>query len=113
MAALHAGSMGSRLCAGTTTKLGAPVCSGYFRSRSQTRGWGMEWILKLEVAGGEGPSLDVMEISKPDDLGDIANLGLTLAEAKQLLARARSPARRQANTRAGGRFVPAAKMFVR
>jgi hypothetical protein len=28
-----------------------------------------------------------MEISKPDDLGDIANLGLTLAEAKQLLAR--------------------------
>ncbi len=28
-----------------------------------------------------------MEISKPDDLGDIANLGLTLTEAKQLLAR--------------------------
>jgi hypothetical protein len=27
-----------------------------------------------------------MEITKPDDLGDIANLGLTLAEAKQLLA---------------------------
>jgi hypothetical protein len=31
--------------------------------------------------------VDIMEISKPDDLGDIANLGLTLAEAKQLLAR--------------------------
>jgi hypothetical protein len=31
--------------------------------------------------------MDIMEISKPDDLGDIANLGLTLAEAKQLLAR--------------------------
>jgi hypothetical protein len=30
--------------------------------------------------------VDVMEISKPDGLGDIANLGLTLAEAKQLLA---------------------------
>jgi hypothetical protein len=28
-----------------------------------------------------------MEISKPGDLGDIANLGLTLEEAKQLLAR--------------------------
>jgi hypothetical protein len=28
-----------------------------------------------------------MKISKPDDLGDIANLGLTLPEAKQLLAR--------------------------
>ena len=50
-------------------------------------GWGMEWILKLVAAGGEGPSVDIMEISKPDDLGNIANLGLTLAEAKQLLAR--------------------------
>ena len=27
-----------------------------------------------------------MEISRPDGLGDIANLGLTLSEAKQLLA---------------------------
>ena len=47
----------------------------------------MKWILKLAAAGGEGPWVDVLEISKPDDLGDIANLGLTLAEAKQLLAR--------------------------
>ena len=31
--------------------------------------------------------MDIMEISKPDDLGDIANLGLTLTEAKHLLAR--------------------------
>jgi len=31
--------------------------------------------------------VDIMKISKPDDLGDIANLGLTLTEAKQLLAR--------------------------
>ena len=31
--------------------------------------------------------MDIMEISNPDDLGDIANLGLTLTEAKQLLAR--------------------------
>ena len=29
---------------------------------------------------------DVMEIGRPDDLGDIADLGLTLAEAKLLLA---------------------------
>ena len=28
-----------------------------------------------------------MKISKPDDIGDIANLGVTLTEAKQLLAR--------------------------
>ncbi|HTW70147.1 MAG TPA: hypothetical protein VME47_09695, partial [Acetobacteraceae bacterium] len=31
--------------------------------------------------------MNIMKISKPDDLGDIANLGLTLTEAKQLLAR--------------------------
>jgi len=42
--------------------------------------------LRLAAAGGEGPCVDIMETSKPDDLGDIANLGLTLAEAKQLLA---------------------------
>jgi len=47
----------------------------------------VEWILKLAVAGGEGPCVDIMEISKPEALGDIANLGLTLTEAKQLLAR--------------------------
>jgi hypothetical protein len=51
------------------------------------RGWGVEWILRLAAAGGEGPCVDIMQINKPDDLGDIANLGLTLAEAKQLLAR--------------------------
>jgi hypothetical protein len=28
-----------------------------------------------------------MDISRPDGLGEIANLGLTLAEAKQLLVR--------------------------
>ena len=47
----------------------------------------MEWILKLTAAGDEGPCVDIMEISKPDELSDIANLGLTLAEGKQLLAR--------------------------
>jgi len=35
---------------------------------------------------GEGPCTDIMEIYRPDDLGDIANLGLTLSEAKRLLA---------------------------
>jgi hypothetical protein len=29
----------------------------------------------------------VLEISRPNDLSEIANLGLTLPEAKQLLAR--------------------------
>ncbi|MEA2731479.1 MAG: hypothetical protein QOF70_5954, partial [Acetobacteraceae bacterium] len=29
------------------------------------RGWGVEWILRLAAAGGEGPCVDIMEISKP------------------------------------------------
>jgi len=42
-------------------------------------------LVKIGVEG-EGPCTDVMEIRRPDDLVDIANLGLTLAEAKRLLA---------------------------
>ena len=37
-------------------------------------------------AEGEGQCTDVMEIIRPADLGDIADLGLTLADAKVLLA---------------------------
>jgi hypothetical protein len=37
-------------------------------------------------AEGEGQTTDVLEIDRPDDFGDIANLGLTLCEVKQLLA---------------------------
>jgi len=46
------------------------------------------WILRLVKIGveGEGPCTDIMEIRRPDDLVDIANLGLTLSEAKRLLA---------------------------
>jgi hypothetical protein len=35
---------------------------------------------------GEGQSTDVMEINRPDNLGDIADLGLTLTEAKRRIA---------------------------
>ncbi len=42
-------------------------------------------LVKIGTAG-EGPCTDIMEIRRPDDLVDIANLGLTLAEAKLLLA---------------------------
>jgi hypothetical protein len=46
----------------------------------------MEWTLRLvgTEMDGQSRSFDVMEISRPDGLSDIANLGLTLAEAKQL-----------------------------
>src|SRR3954466_3399634 len=46
------------------------------------------WIVKLVsigAAGGER-STEVMRIARPDDLTDLATLGLTLAEGKQLLA---------------------------
>ena len=48
----------------------------------------MAWIVKLVsigAAGGER-STEVMRIARPDDLTDLATLGLTLAEGKQLLA---------------------------
>jgi hypothetical protein len=73
----------------------------------------MVWILRLVKVGAEaeGQALDVMEINRPDDLGDIANLGLTLAETKRLLARlqqeivaaqvSKHAARRPACTRCG------------
>jgi hypothetical protein len=38
-------------------------------------------------AEGEGACADVMQIHRSSDLGDIASLRLTLAEAKRLLAR--------------------------
>jgi hypothetical protein len=46
------------------------------------------WILRLVKTGaeGDGQSADVIEINKPDDLGDIAHLGLSLSEAKMLVA---------------------------
>src|SRR3954468_14731703 len=49
----------------------------------------MGWVVQLVETGtgSRARSVDVMEISRPNDLGDIANLGLTLPEAKQLLAR--------------------------
>ena len=48
----------------------------------------MAWISRLVKTGAEGedPDTGLMEIKRPDGLGDIANLGLTLSEAKLLLA---------------------------
>jgi len=45
-------------------------------------------MLRLVKIGaeGEGPCTDVMEISRPEDLGNVADLGLTLTEAKRVLA---------------------------
>jgi len=46
------------------------------------------WVLRLVKidAEGEGQATDVMEIERPGELADIADLGLTLDETKRLLA---------------------------
>jgi hypothetical protein len=53
--------------------------------------WGssMRWVLRLIKTGMPSgvAGADVIEISRPDSVADIADLGLTLSEAKQLLAR--------------------------
>ena len=45
------------------------------------------WIVRVVKTGaeGEGPCTDVMEINWPDSLDDIADLNLTLVDAKLLL----------------------------
>ena len=99
---------------GTGAKRGRQRELGSFSLFSE-RGWGVGWIVRLVEAGAEGSGVEIVEITKPDDLGDIANLGLTLAEAKQLLAElsGRSPARRRKGTRSGGLFAPAPMGFAR
>jgi hypothetical protein len=49
----------------------------------------MGWVLRLVESGADGSSdgVDVLEIERPRDLGDLADLGLTHADGKQLLAR--------------------------
>src|SRR5689334_24696458 len=49
----------------------------------------MGWVLRLVESGADGSSdsIDVLEIERPGDLGDLADLGLTHAEGKQLLTR--------------------------
>jgi hypothetical protein len=49
----------------------------------------MAWVLRLVETGIDCPSrvIEVLDIRLRGDIGDIANLGLTLAEAKQILAR--------------------------
>jgi len=67
-------------------------------------GWGsrMGWVVRLIEMGTDKParSVDVLEFGQPRDFGDIASLGLTLAEAKQLGAADRFA------ERAGGDELP-------
>jgi hypothetical protein len=49
----------------------------------------MGWVVRLVKTDGNVRSLgfDVLEINRPDDVGDVAQVGLTLAEGRMLLAR--------------------------
>jgi len=71
-------------------------------------------MLRLVRIGAEGewPCTDVLEIRRPDGLVDIANLGLTLAEAKPLLPafNGKSLSRRPGTTPFGGRAAHAVAM---
>src|SRR3954470_17704304 len=73
---------------GDRREIGGATAVGYIRPRSLTEGGCVAWVLRLVEIGteGEGSCADVVEISRPDGLVDIADLGLTLAEAKLVLA---------------------------
>jgi len=73
---------------GDRREIGGATAVEYFRARSLTEGGYVAWVLRLVEIGaeGEGSCADVVEISRPDGLVDIADLGLTLAEAKLVLA---------------------------
>ena len=45
----------------------------------------MGWVLRLVETGVEGPlgSVDVLEIDRPGNLDDLADLGLRLPDGKQ------------------------------
>src|SRR3954462_5241483 len=78
------------IATGSAQRLGGWRREPYDRSgRLPAGGSWMGGVLRLVETGTDSRarSVDVLEISRPNDLGDIANLGLTLPEAKQLLAR--------------------------
>ena len=75
--------------AGTAASLGVRGPALYFRVCCPTRGGRVVWIVRLAQIGadGEAPFVDVMTINRPDDLDDIASLGLAVADGKRVLAR--------------------------
>src|SRR4051812_38273407 len=81
-------NFGHRSARGDRREIGGATAVGYFRARSLTEGGYVAWVLRLVEIGaeGEGSCADVVKISRPDSLVDIADLGLTLAEARLVLA---------------------------
>src|SRR3954467_10874602 len=69
-------------------EIGGAGPRGDFPACGSVGGDSVAWIVKLVSIGAAGAehSTEVMQIARPDDLTDLATLGLTLAEGKQLLA---------------------------
>ena len=77
-----------RVRCGTVSRLGVSAPEGHFRVWSLIGSGRVAWTVRLVKTGADGEEqrVDVMQINRADDLGDIANLGLTLAEGKLVLA---------------------------
>src|SRR4051812_9277362 len=73
---------------GAAWRLGGRASRGEVRGWSRVGGGGVGLVVRLVKieADGENQSIDVATITRPDDLAEIAHLGLTLAEGKRLLA---------------------------
>ena len=69
-----------------------------------TGGGRVAWIVRLVKTGaeGEGHCTDVMEIIRPDDLGDIADLGLNSDRSEAVAGRRATGDRRRASQGARG-----------
>src|SRR2546421_1039863 len=83
-----AGLYGHALPARDRRKFGGGRARAVFSPLYLTRGGCVAWIVRLVKIGadGEEPLADVIKINRPDDLDDIANLGLTVADGKRVLA---------------------------
>jgi hypothetical protein len=79
---IHPGPHGDR------RKFGGASARAVFSRLLSDQGWRVAWIVRLVQIGADGdePFADVMTINRPDGLDDIANLGLTVADGKQVLA---------------------------
>jgi len=73
---------------GDCLKIGGACARGVFSRLFSDRGGRVAWIVRLVTTGvdSEEQCVDLMQIDRRDDLGDIADLGLTLADGKLLLA---------------------------
>src|SRR3954467_11414995 len=69
-------------------EIGGAGPRGDFPACGSVGGDNVAWIVKLVSIGAAGDerSTEVMRIARPDDLTDLATLGLTMAKGKQLLA---------------------------